>query len=417
MADVNPELSVALGVLLGCVFLLLCGISYKKFKSLIAPGVVVPFVWGSLLLLYNLLDTPLYRLSNSLYFLVTLWVVSFTFSANFFSCIKLNKSFYKYRDVNRSVLSLYLIIVLICTPLIILRMIKMGGSDINMFFIRLRLAQAGMIDEVNYGILRYPMTLAVVVFLIELYRNKTSKGRIGLLLILNVLFIFAVMAKTQFFWVVFPSVAILYFASRLSKKYIYWICSICLILFTAIQIVRGGENSDGLSVGDAFMQIYVLGGMPALDQIIDSGEHSTSFGYYTLSFFRKILGFVDSKESNILITIFNEGRPGYAYVPVPTNVYTAIFSSYLDFGYIGASIFAIIYGMFAGILYKLAKREVIWAIIGYGYIFATLVFQFYSDAIFVMFSQFIQFCLFPFIACYFSYQLSIGKFSLKKWSP
>ena len=165
------------------------------------------------------------------------------------------------------------------------------------------------------------------------------------------------------------------------------------------------------------MQIYVLGGMPALDQIIDSGEHSTSFGYYTLSFFRKILGFVDSKESNILITIFNEGRPGYAYVPVPTNVYTAIFSSYLDFGYIGASIFAIIYGMFAGILYKLAKREVIWAIIGYGYIFATLVFQFYSDAIFVMFSQFIQFCLFPFIACYFSYQLSIGKFSLKKWSP
>lgn len=412
----DESTSRLIGIIIALIYFVISRISYICEKRVIAPGVITPFIWGVLLLIYNSIETELYPLSLSLYAILSLWVIMFTMSANFFSRIKIADNIFKCNTLNNSVLSIYIVVVVLSIPLIFSRMLKMGGSDFSTFFVRLRLAQAGMIDEIDYGILRYSMTIAIILLLIAIYRKGTTKIGTYFLAIVNIFCVVATMAKTQFFWLIFPTATVLYFNSKLNVKIIFKGLLLCLCIFVTLQIARGGSSYYGLSVGSAFLQIYILGGLPAFDQIIKSNQHSEAFGYFTLSFFRKILGLSDEGD-NVLMTIFNSsGMPGYAFVPFPTNVYTTLSAPYLDFGTYGIVIFGIIQGGLCGFFYKLATRRVIWGIIGYGYLFATICFQFYSDGIFLMLSQFIQFCIIPWFACYFSCQISIGKLSLKSWS-
>jgi oligosaccharide repeat unit polymerase len=290
----------------------------------------------------------------------------------------------------------------------------MGGADIGSFFLRLRLAQVGLTDEeINYGVLRYMMSLMLVLFLIELYRHKASSTKMKWLLFFNFFSIIATMAKTQMFWLLLPTFVILYKRKKLSKKILSLGIVLLIGIFALVQTLRGGGGGENeTSLFETFISIYLLGGLPAFDQIVQANITSPVFGYCTLAFFRKILCIDLSNVESQMSSVFNEGIPGYAYVPLPTNVFTCLANPYLDFGITGIAVFALLSGSICGFFYKLLRKDVVWGTIGYSYLFSTICLQFFDDCLFKMMSQFLQFVLISWFACYFSKRIVIGKLHL-----
>lgn len=83
-----------------------------------------------------------------------------------------------------------------------------------------------------------------------------------------------------------------------------------------------------------------------------------------------------------------EGNPdpfnlyNWTNTPLPVNVYTAMFSYYIDFGFGGIFIFSVLTGAFWGVLYKYAKLQYPIFQNLYAILFYILAFQFFSDYLF-----------------------------------
>lgn len=110
---------------------------------------------------------------------------------------------------------------------------------------------------------------------------------------------------------------------------------------TILVLVRGDAEDVTLT---EYLLIYILSPMPAFDLILkgdlsfnvtrrsDFQQYSESAGCY---------GVGDN--------IKHLDASGWAYVPLPTNVYTNMFNYYVDFGYWGIFLFAILVGIAWGL--------------------------------------------------------------------
>lgn len=373
--------------------LLLVTIGMRLLKVyFISPLFIIFLSWSCIFSALFFGNLELYALSDKLLYLFSLWLLFLSIgclTSRFIRIVPCNlPSPY---DTNLFEL-LYKISVFI-TPILIYKILKVllfGGN----FFLALRMATLGTDDDlVGIGALKYFNPIVLVLFLAELYRIQPyeSRKKLYVLLFINILFIISTMAKVGVFFLVIPAIVVISFKKRIKLKRLILIGVSLFGLLILIQLSRGnGANS---SISDAILdmlKIYLFAGVPAMDQVIEEGAYSGLWGEHVFSSFYKLLNMFGGDFLFGTGNTFVGAGDGYALVPLPTNVFTVLYVFYVDFGITGVIFFAFLTGLFAGIMYRLAKNNRTWAAILYSHIAASLSLQFFSDFIFSMLSQTFQ---------------------------
>ena len=381
-------------ILFATSFLFLAFLGYKLNGKYIAPTALIPSVWGALLLLYGILDLQLNDLSNTVLYVLLLWVVFSLFGSYVFSTVNLSlgkPKILKVSDFNPSIRSLYYYIAIIGTVVwiyIAYKQITTMSISSNIFT-NLRYANIHSESEEvehQYGIFKYTFNIAFVSLLIELFSLNKNKYRVKILIILNILLSFITMAKTSFLFLFLSILFSRIFKYKISLKKIIVVSIILFLLMFGIHHIRSEVKN---SIAEIF-EIYFFAGLPALDKIVENDMRVTQPGIMSFRFFYNVNTrlFGGNKVAREFLNNVTQG--GYVFVPLPTNVFTVIGPFWWDFGWLGVIAFGFINGALAGILYNKSKQKQTWAIIAYSYIACTLILQFFGEYIFTNLSNTIQ---------------------------
>jgi oligosaccharide repeat unit polymerase len=133
-----------------------------------------------------------------------------------------------------------------------------------------------------------------------------------------------------------------------------------------------------------FITAYLLAPLPAFDGVLSGNTqfiHSFN-GEYT---FRFLVPFLQLIDADIVGNPDPFNLYNWTKTPININVYTIMFSYYVDFGLFGIFLFAAILGTFWGILYQYMRFGYSVGILVYVAFFYMLVFQFFSDSFFQFF--------------------------------
>lgn len=382
-------------------------------KSMLSPEFISPFGWGVILLLYLVLNHGLYNLSDKVLIIVLLWNFSLFLGVlitRFFLMLKNKKIKNKRSEADFNLLSFgvyrfyYWVSIIGLFPTLYItykQTLSIGGD----FFYSLRMANTGIVEtDISLGVFAYTYVFAYIAFFASFIfmKDGSSKKRFIVLLIINLVLAFVTVSKSAFLFLIIP-ISVIYliknkrFLPNLKViKYVF----LTLLLMISIQTIRESESSNKAE-GSIVLYTYLLGGLPALDKIVNSEMTSAQFGQHTLALMvniEKKLGFIEtiSKKYSNDITY-----DSYLYVPYPTNVYTAIGPIWLDFKYYGVIFFSFLIGLLTGYFYYKAIKDD-WARIVYGYLFCVLILQFFGEYIFTNMSLLLQIILLSYFLYFFS---------------
>ncbi|SHM62008.1 O-antigen polymerase [Flavobacterium saccharophilum] len=396
-----------MSVFLGLFFILLAVIFYILTKKYSDPMVVVTASWGATLLLYGTVDHGMPSLSFHVCLIIFLWVISLLLGVSLFNYhkIKKNKVLEKnlfFSDFNniednqvlRRNLNVYFWISVICffpQVYISYKQAISGGENI---FLNMRLASAGLIEsEYNVGVFGYGKTFTIVALLVNLLIHKVGQSKIKIYLLFFMYFVLSILAvgKSQFLFLIIAMILVWSFTKTISKRTIIIGFAFLLITFSMLQLARSNEEDDQNDVISGMFYSYLFGGLPALDQVVNSEMQSSEFGQNSFQFVYRFTKAFEENKAKTENTYNNDiTYDGYLFVPNPTNVYTIIGPFWLDFRYIGVLIFGFIYGVLFGFLYMKAIQMNIYGIITYCLFVSSLVLPFFGEFIFAYLSYFIQ---------------------------
>ena len=172
----------------------------------------------------------------------------------------------------------------------------------------------------------------------------------------------------------------------------------------SFQLLRSGGDDAGDTISDMFY-VYTLGGVPALDQIVNSEMTSETKGQYMFAFFHNAVSKLEGEKKRPEKTHKNDltDEHGYVFVPLPTNVYTVVGPVWIDYGWLGVLLGGLMTGSFAGIFFRLARKGFLWAVIVYAYFTCVLLLQFFGEYVFTNLSYLIQIILLSLFAYKFKY--------------
>lgn len=376
-------------------------------RNIASPEILSPLSWASILLLYTLIGSDMAPLSNKMLFVVLVWNVSLLLGVYIGRYFTLT-SVYSHRESNpfnpwiRDILyklSLYgLFPCLYITYKQVTTMV--GGGN---FLLNLRLANTGIIEtEFSHGIFFYVYTIAFVSYMIELLSLKDdgNKKRFILILIINIILAITTMAKTSFLFLIFSSMIGLMFIYKIPLKKVSLISIMTLLVMSSIQLLRVDDSESGGSVILDMLYTYVFGGLPAMDQIVNSDMRSSFPGQFSLAFFYSFadkVGMID-KQSLHFSYVNDITDKGYLYVPNPTNVYTVLGPIWFDFQFLGLIIFSFVVGVLASFFYKYATLGNRAGMIVYSYFACVLILQFFGEYVFTNLSYLIQLIILSYLA-------------------
>ena len=378
------------GVRLGCT-------SNRSFiathiSGLFAPWSITILIWGLILGLYYLLDTSLNPITGQFYYCLILWITIFTFCS--LATYHLVPSSGNVDNTNSSIpfsLSLFrffFVLAIVMTPLYvyrILQIVMMFGTDDLMNNIR-TLALYGE----GQGVLGYSMVITQSLFVVALWAHPRVPTwqviTVGIACLLNSL---AIMEKGSIFFVFVSTVFVLYEKGVIKLSSILVFSIILVGFFYLFNLGRAEEDSDYQKEETFldFFTMYVLSPPVAFCQL--TREVIPQFGTNT---FETIYLFLDRFGFEGIVV--KEKLQEFAWVPIPTNVYTIFQPFYQDFGYKGVAFFAGIYGVVSGWLYRLFRNGNSIGSCLYTYAVYALVLQFYQENIFLSMVFVIQFTFF-----------------------
>lgn len=383
--------------------LILSFVFYKRWNSYISPAVIISFSWGLVFLGYEVIPHGMYDISAKTVFVLFLWITSSLIGACFFSSVKVSPS--KSCDLyfNESIRSIYYWISVIGVFPLLYVAYKQGTTmDAGSFLFNLRMANTGIVEtEFKYGIFQYVFAFAYISLLVEVYSSTGKNRRIVILLIINILLAIITMAKSSFFFLIIPLLCIRIFKSKISLAKLAPILGFIILFMSVIQLLRAGEDSENVIV--SMLNVYIFGGIPALDQIVTADTHTQLWGDLTFRFFHTVKSILLGSDVNPRIFINDISIDGYVYVPYPTNVFTVIFPFWMDFGFWGVIIGGAVFGVFSGFLFKLANRQRAWSIIVYSYLTAVLILPFFGEYLVTNLSYTIQLVFLSYFANNFKY--------------
>lgn len=341
--------------------------SWKKYRDVLNPITITSFIWGFFLLLYNVvcLTSDNYRfLGNYFYFCIISYLTVFSLICYLITNgVKRNNEhlFLRLTPINVSlkILNIIVLVTIIANIYYILILFKFAGTyNIIQAINNIRLSARGESAEsfstaIKLGSILFNFTPLILCY-IFLYDIKIRKSKIFMLVI--EMFFISLLLATKGRILRFTILIIIILKKKLSKKHF----NVSMILFLPISVLllvfltigRDITYFNTYTIND-YIFLYLLSPLPAFDRLI-SGEltyYSNGFGVRTFEYI------YDKIISPITGFIPTQKDPGYIFVPtsqgmVTTNVETVLGAYYMDFGYFGVIICAIIMATIFGYTYK-----------------------------------------------------------------
>lgn len=383
-------------MLVVAILCLLSLFGYWYYRDIFAPAVLAPTSWMFVLLLYLICNHGLYELSDKCLFVILYWnsfllLGVYLFSQNYRFPWKRRGHHREYENLWIRELC-YKISFIGIFPLlyIVYKQVKVVGGNL---ILALRLANTGMEDTgYSLGIWIYVNTFAYISFIVELlaYRKGDKKTRLIIISIINVILAIVTASKTSIMFLIFAVFVVLNFRKSLSKKSFLYGIILLFLTMSVLQSARSANKDDKDDLLENTFVTYFFGGIPALDQIIQSRMTSTHQGQNTMALVNNIIAKISSSPRPPKEYTHDITEKGYLYVPLPTNVYTVIGPIWLDYGYIGIAIFPFIIGAFSGLCWKLYLSGKKWGVVIYTYLGSVLVLQFFGEYFFTNMSYLLQ---------------------------
>ncbi|MCR4582029.1 MAG: oligosaccharide repeat unit polymerase [Prevotella sp.] len=401
-------LVAALAALFGCV----CHARIKRkgignvlrtfdFGDWFSPWSITLLIWTMVLGLYYLLDTELYPLRSQFYYCFFIWITVFCIC----SLLAYNLSEDRRASLpasgqaggspiegdfpfNKPLFTFFFVISLIITPLYVyqvLQIVMMFSTEDLMNNARI-LAIYGE----GQGFLNYSNVINQSLLVVALWAHpRVPMWQVVVLVLACLLNSLAIMEKGGIFFVFF-CVAFVLFEKRIIRIRSIAIAGMLLIgFFYLFNLARSGEDSDyqqNETLLD-FFAMYALASPVAFGQLMQ--DVTPQFGANT---FETIYLFLN--RFGVSDIIVKQKLQDFAWVPIPTNVYTIFHPFFVDFGYKGIAFFSAFYGVVTGWLYRLLRNGSSIGCCLYTYAAEVLVLQFYQENVFFSMVYVIQFSVF-----------------------
>lgn len=361
--------------------------SYKCSHSWTHPAFLTSMLWLIMVLCYNVLQHGLYPLSDLFYCALLLWCIPFCVCSLAFS--KFNLPIPKillWQMPNMKIfqkLSLLLVLLNVILLCFLNTISKDYGDNImsgsrNMFIYH----EDELPALLNY--LMYFLNVSVVFIISYMYTYGAKPISFKLLFVAVLIVLLCLGNKGGIACSVFAVLFLQYYYGKLTFSRMI-ICLLLLVgVMTILVLVRGDAEDVTLT---EYLLIYILSPMPAFDLILKGDlSFNVTPGAATFSSIVKVLDVMGLGDN-----IKHLDASGWAYVPLPTNVYTNMFNYYVDFGYWGIFLFAILVGIAWGTLYNFMRRGVKLFVAIYALFFHALLLAFFADWIFTFLSLSIQY--------------------------
>lgn len=366
-----------------CVLLVVAYICSKQ--DIFSPGVLTAGIWLFCLLLFVVLPNRLPALQQQFLLCAGIWSGCFVLSSLSMQSLSYSN---KKMQCSATIRDLYFWISIACIPALLLfvyRAIAYGTTD--SIALNLRMATLGKnvkVGEDTYTPMYYILWLATyLLYLID--ANKKHWKRTVILGCLTLLFGIATMSKAMILTVGIITLFVLYKRGIISTKYILIGGAAVLAMMIVLQGIRHSMSMDKEEVENIFEQ-YILRGFCAFDTLLPcssshSGENVFRI-FYAISY---KLGWSSIEPIDPILP--------WVYEPVATNTYTVMYPFFLDFGYVGVGVFAVVLGAGAGWLYKKSEQGNSFYTILYAYFCVMLVMQYVQDNFFTNLAGVIKFVL------------------------
>lgn len=402
-----PFVGILLALLFPSFFLIKGIALYKSKKSFIdhldwgnlfAPWNITIALWAFVLLCIFMLGEKLYPLTTQFYTSFSLWLSVFCISS--FITYNLNKTdsqtnYHISTSVKYSKILFYILLAfsLVLSPLCVkktLDIVTAFGSENLMQNIRML-----AVEGEGFGLLDQCFIINKVLFIIAVWKYpKVSIWQVLLIFFLLILNSIAIMDKGTLFFIVIVIVFVLYEKRKIKTAHLAIGGSIIVVLFFMLTVLRGGTDDEGNFNSQMdlleFLAIYIFANPVAfsyLNQAVVPQFGANTF--YLLYYYLDRYGFGDY----IVVDIVQE----FVQVPVSTNLYTIMQPFYVDFGEIGVTYFALIYGVFTGWCYAGYRKGNSAMKCLYTYMVMVLVLQFGQEQIFLLPIVFLKVCFLIYI--------------------
>lgn len=358
--------------------------------NIFSPWTVNFIHWGLILLLLLLFPTSLWPITDRFWISLALWMTGFTVASVLCGWRKdqltLDQMHFTF---NNTIYNIFLAISIIITPLYLLEMYKLiidFGMDNIMYSARM----VALDEDTKISIVRYSILINQALFVITVFAGKQLPWWKHLLVTLLYFSCgLIIMEKGTFFFMGAIAIMIYYMRGYIRIRHII----IAGLLFIASSFIFTIARSDDYeSINDKasfseFVEVYLLASPIAYCYMPD--ETSNQFGANTFSQFYVLANKLHPNQYEE-----KEKLQDFIDIGALTNTYTVFQPFYLDFGQTGVALFAILYGILIGLIYKYFRKGNAFAAVLYAYLMAMLCTQFHQEEIFTSFIRTMQFCFF-----------------------
>jgi oligosaccharide repeat unit polymerase len=384
-------------VMIFFVLLLVLGVYLSK-KNIFSPSVITPGIWLLCLSLFLLLSHTLPPLTSQFLIAISLWVFLLSFTS---LLMQSTRSVTKERKVSTFVRSSYFWISVLTYPLLLMfayKAITTGTSGSWSLDLRLAAVGESIHFDKEYGGL-YTIIWQVA-YLIELmYYSKKTRHRVFILGFILISMGFLTMAKGMFLMFFVQTICVLYFKKVVSLKHLLYGLGGLFFLFVWLQSLRHSIDLSTAEEKEDFLVLYLLSSMSAFDTLEPAS--ALHFGENVLKVFYSMfykLGWSSVEPVEAILKFIKE--------PIMTNTYTTMYPYFVDFGYVGVGIFAVVMGGFYGYLFKRAQQGDEFYIVLYSFFVAFVVMQYVNEMMFTYLSGNIKNILlvyFPFFVAKYNF--------------
>lgn len=365
-----------------------------KIGDTFSPWTITTSVWLAILVMFQFQGDLLYPLGPQFYTCLTLWVPLFCISSLVTYHVLPKSAATRTTiatppEISTTLFNVIYAISMVITPLYlykIIQVVTMFDTADMLNNIRL-LAVFG--DE-KYGFLNYSYVMNQVLIVVGLWRYpKIPLWQLLTIVLAGLMSAFAIMEKGMLFFLFLSVLFVLYEKNVIKiRSIILSLVSIVLLFFiinSARSFTEDADPESSIPFLD-FFAIYVLSPSVAFEQV--TKDLTPQFGSHT---FQTIYLFLNRFGGDYEL---NSKLQEFVWVPLPTNVFTVFQPFFQDFEYKGVAIFAVFYGFFSGMCYRMMRNGSGVGKCLYVYVVYVLVLQFFQENVMMSMVQVIQFIFF-----------------------
>ncbi len=388
--------------------IMLAAFIFLKVGDAFSPWTITTAIWLAIVVMFQFQGDLLYPLGDQFYTCLAIWLPILCISSLITYYVMprtyaKSESRFSSLEINTLLFNFFYVISMVITPLYlykILQVVMMFDSSDLLNNIRL-LAVYG--DE-NYGFLTYSYVFNQVLLVIAIWRYpRMPLWQLGTIIVANLMSAFAIMEKGMLFFLFITVLYVLYQKGIVKIRSIFIYSALLIIVFfiinSARSITEDSDPNEEITFLD-FFAIYVLSPSVAFEQVTE--DLTPQFGSHT---FQVIYLFLNRFGGDYEV---NAKLQEFVWVPLPTNVYTVFQPFFEDFKYRGVAFFALVYGVFSGYVYRLARNGNSIGKALYAYVVYVLALQFFQENIMMSLVTVIQFIFFTVLVCQQQFTISFS---------